>query len=186
MKQKKGGIVKEEWRDVVGYEGYYQVSNFGKVRSIDRDIINTRGIVSRYKGKELSPHLHPNGYLVVVLSLKSKRITKKVHRLVAISFIDGDTTLQVNHINGIKTDNRSENLEWVTFSENQTHAYKLGLSVSSKGEDHGHHKLTEENVLEIRRLHSTTKLGYTRLSRMFNVDRSTIRAIVTRKSWRHI
>jgi hypothetical protein len=106
----------EEWRDVVDYEGLYQVSNIGGVKSIRRD-------------KILTPKHNHDGYLRIQLWRKQNVVFISIHRLVAEVFIENPENKPfVNHINGIKSDNRVENLEWVTQSENINHAWKNGLS----------------------------------------------------------
>lgn len=119
----------ELWKEVKGYEGYYEVSSIGRVRSVDR-YVNT-GIrhseKKLVKGSLLKLSLKRNGYLAVDLRKGSKQKTVSVHRLVAIAFIpqvEGKPI--VNHKNLIKTDNRVENLEWVTRSENVQHAVDNG------------------------------------------------------------
>lgn len=110
----------EIWKDIVGYEGLYQVSDLGRVKTLkfnDGKRIHTQT-------KLLKQCLNGNGYLVVNLSNK----TKKVHRLVATTFLKNPNKLRcVNHINGIKTDNRLCNLEFCTSSYNNKEAYRLGL-----------------------------------------------------------
>lgn len=110
----------EEWRDIKGYEGIYQVSNRGRVRRI----------VATHTTKPMmrKASLQGRGYLGICLSKNG--VTKRyiVSRLVAEAFIPNpDNKPEVNHINGIKTDNRAVNLEWVTVSENKLHAYRTGL-----------------------------------------------------------
>lgn len=110
----------EIWKDVVGYEGNYKISNLGRIKSLSK--YNKMGfdtIMSQsYKCEYMYINLYKNG----------KLSSKRVHRLVAQAFIPNPLNKpQVNHINGIKTDNRAENLEWCSRSENMLHAYRNGL-----------------------------------------------------------
>ena len=101
----------EEWRDVVGYEGLYQVSDQGRVKSFKWN-----------KERFLKPSMDKDGYLLVTLCAGGKRKTLKVHRLVCEAFHENpDNKPQVNHINEIKTDNRASNLEWCTCKQNVNH-----------------------------------------------------------------
>jgi hypothetical protein len=113
----------EIWKDINGYEGYYQISNKGNVRSVDRfDGVHDRA------GTVIKQSLKPNGYLQVGLRKHNQRKWVGVHRLVAIHFIDNpENKPQVNHIDGNKQNNTVENLEWVTQEENQQHAIRTGL-----------------------------------------------------------
>ena len=112
--------MEEIWRDIEGYEGIYQVSNLGRVKSLTRNIF-------------LKLQRDKKGYCVCKLSNGKNRKEAKGHRLVAQAFIPNpENKRQVNHINGIKTDNRVENLEWCTSQENNIHAVKTGLKVYSE------------------------------------------------------
>lgn len=106
-----------EWRDVPGYEGLYQVSDDGRVRSLQPH--------NYMKEKKLSS---TKGYMACTLSRKGRKRLVKVHRMVAEAFIPNpEGKMEVNHKNGIKADNRAENLEWVTSQENTAHAIRIGL-----------------------------------------------------------
>jgi hypothetical protein len=117
----------EIWKDVKGYEGLYQVSNLGRVKSLDRiDCVGKRQY-SRF----LKQSYNHKGYKNVVLTSNSKSKTFFVHRLMALCFIlNKDNKSQVNHVNGIRDDNRIENIEWVTERENSCHRYKNKITTS--------------------------------------------------------
>ena len=109
----------EEWRDVVGYEGRYQVSSMGRVKSLERKFPIWHGGERIQKERILKQAVTHNGYLRVTLYTGNKPKTLKVHRLVCQAFHENpDNKPQVNHINEIKTDNRASNLEWATAREN--------------------------------------------------------------------
>ena len=110
-----------EWKPVKDYEGY-EVSNEGQVRSLDR--IDSAG--RKLKGKILSATPSSSGYLQVYPSKNGKNYALTVHKLVAVAF-HGLSDLWVNHKNGVKTDNRAENLEWLTPGDNLKHAWDNGL-----------------------------------------------------------
>ena len=108
----------EEWRPVVGYEGLYEVSNTGRVRSVDRYVKTCYGSYRLHKGKVLSPGIRPDGYLVVSLQYRMFR----VHRIVAEAFLPNPDNLpQVNHKDEDKSNNRVDNLEWCTAKYNNNY-----------------------------------------------------------------
>jgi predicted XRE-type DNA-binding protein len=122
----------EEWRDIKNYEGIYQVSNLGNVRSLDRVIEDSMGRKRKYKGKVLIPG-NSKGYLKVDLKYKGSSKTMKIHRLVTQAFLDTySENLPVNHKDGNKTNNNINNLECITDSENIKHCHKNGLHSSDK------------------------------------------------------
>ena len=122
--------MKEIWKDIKGYEDYYQVSNKGNVKSLDRKVnsgLKNNMIVIKY-GKVLSKSKDRNGYFIVSLSKTNIKKSYKVSVLVAKTFIKNPNNKpQVNHINGVKSDDSIKNLEWCTNKENIQHAFKTGL-----------------------------------------------------------
>ena len=120
--------MKEIWKDIEGYEKYYQVSNRGRVRSLDRVVNKNNGRTEFNKGiiRRLTPD--KRGYLIVYLLKNGKGKAGKVHRLVLEAFTPNPfNKCCVNHIDGNKRNNDIENLEWVTHKENMAHASKMGL-----------------------------------------------------------
>jgi len=133
--------MKEIWKDIPGFQGFYQASNIGRIRSLNRVITRSDGISYRCKGIVLSPNTNTAGYLQVGLGVCGKVSQSLVHRLVAFSFlpaVKGKT--QINHINGIPTDNVLVNLEWCNGSENVRHAWNTGLSKPKYGENNHSYK----------------------------------------------
>jgi len=172
----------EHWKDVVGYEGIYQVSDLGRVKSLHPG--------KRRCGRILKQATKSNGYLQVTLSRHGQAKATLVHRLVLEAHIGPAPSPkhEGNHKNGDKTDNGVENLEWVTCSENHQHAFDvLGRKPTKlRGEACGGSRLTRKKVRRIRKLHGTGDHSLRELGRMFGVRHTTIRNIVYRKSWTHI
>jgi len=111
------------WKSIKGYEGYYEVSDDGRVRSLDRIVKNFGDYQRHLKGKEMKLTMANNGYYVVNLRKKRSAKVFTVHTLVAQAFIDNPNNYPtVNHKDGNKLNNRVDNLEWVSYGENNVHA----------------------------------------------------------------
>ena len=165
----------EIWKPISGYEGLYEVSNLGRVKSLSRFQSTTERIL---KGE-----YDNRGYYRVRLS--KENITKKfqIHRLVASVFIKNPSfvRLQINHIDGNPSNNNVSNLEWCTHSENMKHAFKTGLQ-SLKGEKNTQSKLTEPDIIYIRKL---LRYGVYQkdIAKEFGVSRRCITDINIGKTW---
>lgn len=126
---------KEIWKPIKGYEGYYEVSNLGRVRSVERIVERKDGSIRRYKGKILSP-CFPHGYAHVNLARNGKYKSVKVHRLVAESFIPNPNNYsEINHKNEIKDDNRVSNLEWCSRKYNCNYGNRASKFIQSKSKE---------------------------------------------------
>lgn len=165
----------EIWKDVVGYEGWYEVSNMGRVRNKQ-----TKHIRELWKNKK--------GYCLIRLYYKAKSKSFHVHRLVATAFIGKPQfNQQINHKNGVKAFNRPENLEWVTQSENIQHAHNvLNVLFGARGEKHGLAKLKDAEVSQIKKLLTKGELSQKKIAALFNISPSTISGINTKSAWSHM
>jgi hypothetical protein len=174
---------KEIWKDIPNYEGKYQVSNLGRFKSFNKTnkLKESKGIDT---SRILKLRKSKCGYLYTVISVDKKRKTIKPHRIVGDVFIENSLNkLCINHINGIKSDNRVENLEWVTHSENIIHAHKNGLKKGVRGEKSHLSKLTIKEVEKIRLIYSKGKLSQSKIGKLFNVSQGQIYRIVSKQNW---
>jgi hypothetical protein len=170
----------EIWKPVKDYEGYYEISNLGRVKSLSRIILKNG--LHPFKSKEKIIKTRLNNYHYVTLCKNKTYINFYIHRLVAISFLPNIQNKKcVNHINGIKTDNRVENLEWVTYKENTKHAINIGL-INQNGENSKNSKLNKEKVLEI----LNSNLLHKELSEKYNISKSYVSTIKRKITWKHI
>ena len=121
--------MEEIWKDVVGFEGLYQVSSLGRIKSLDRYILKKNGVTEFKRGKMMTLIRNKqNNVYEVSLSKQGHRKCRKIHRIVAEAFIHNDNPEEkttVNHIDGKRENNRVDNLEWSTYSENLQHAYDV-------------------------------------------------------------
>jgi len=176
--------MEEFWKDIKGYEGFYQLSNFGNIKSVNRCIIRSNGRKQTFKGIKLSPSMSKIGYYVIALQKKGYIKRHYIHRLLAQTFIQNiDNKPYINHINGIKSDNRLENLEWCTHFENMLHSRLIGLNmvIGQKGENHSQSKLTNNQVLEIKNKLKSGARGF-ELAKEYNVSQSTICGIKNKRT----
>ena len=160
-----------EWKRIGNFD--YEISQEGTVRNLKTNKILTNSIDGA-------------GYYTVGLQIAlGVRRTHKIHRLLMEAFVpnpEGKKT--VNHINGIKTDNRFENLEWATYQENSKHSVLTGLQISVKGSRHGRSKLKEGDIKAIRTIHKNDNLF--KVASLFNVSIGAVSLIRNRKTWTHI
>ncbi len=180
--------VEETWRNIISYVSYYQVSNHGRVKSLDRLIPNSVG-----KGCRLMPgrilkatgNKNGNGYPQVMLSKGGKPKPFDIHRLVLEAFVgpcpDG---MECRHLDGDRSNCHLDNLCWGTPSRNQRDREIHGTG--NHGERNRSAKLTESQVHKIRKLYATGNYSQTKLSAIFGVGSGIISMIVRRLIWRHI
>lgn len=173
-------MVTETWRPVRDYEGLYEVSDFGRVRSLDRIDSGNRNL----KGKVLVPCFSTSGYVKVTLCHLGARKDRRIHQMVLEAFTSPapSTAHHARHHNGVKTDNRLSNLLWGTPKENSADSIRLG--VMYRGEQCAKVKFCQLDIELIREIALT--VPRLTIARWFGVANSTICRIVNRETWAHI
>lgn len=168
--------MEEIWKDVVGFEGAYQVSHMGNVRSLERKVRGPHGTQRTRLALQRMLHRNADRYVVVDLCKYSKTHHKLVHRLVAEAFIANPARRpQVNHINGVRHDNRVENLEWCSPLENSQHSIRLYRS-GSPTKHHFLGKLTVEQVRIVKTYSRPLTQGLCKmLAELYKCSSATIR-----------
>ena len=186
MKKSVDGQMKQEiWKEIDGTDGFYQISNLGNVRS--EHYLRTGTWKKRHgvvKGT-----VNGGGYLFVKMYVPGKHSrTRAVHQLVADAFLGVcPTGKEVNHIDSDKQNNKVENLEYLTRDEHIHHAMKAGERWVPKGEACSQTILTVKQIRDMRTMAALCKKKYglhARLSKIYGVGRSTISAVLTRKTWK--
>lgn len=166
--------MEEIWKDIIGWNGLYQVSNLGRVKRIY--------LVSK-KTKILKPSPFIGGYWIATLCNEGRAKKFYIHRLVAIAFIPNpNNDPQVNHKDGNKKNNYWLNLEWNSSKKNIEHSYRFGLA--KIGEKRTSSKLTDNQAKEIKYLNPL--LTYIEMSKIYGISISVISKIRNGKTWKHI
>lgn len=166
----------EIWKPVVGFEGAYEVSSLGRVRSLDRIVKHWRGGPKKWMGRMLSPSPNRDGYLTLTLTANGDVRNTMVHNLVAEAFVPNSENLpEVDHKNLDRANNSVDNLQWVARVQNVPRGERMGSA-----------KLTEEDVINIRAVLATKEFTQKELAEEYGVDSSLISRIKNRIYWTHI
>lgn len=171
--------MKEIWKDIGGYSGDYQISNLGRVKSFKK----------KNHGKILKLGKDGCGYYRIGLMKHGKRVTEKVHRLVACAFIPNpENKPEVNHKDSNKTNNAIKNLEWSTHHENAIHCFSIGSGKSrdTKGYKNVNAKLNENDVRLIRKFHRHKLMRRRAIAQKFKVSLGAVDKVIYRDSWNHV
>lgn len=187
-------MINEEWRPVVGWDGFYEVSSLGQVKSVTRRITKSDGSRPCFGGRVMKPFLNTAGYPVVRLSdaASGRRSVARVHRLVASAFLPNPDNLpEVNHKDGVKTNYALGNLEWTTAQGNRKHAWDTGLRTRAhlpilRGTEKDNAKLDEAAVRHIRAVYAAEGRPLTALALKYGVSKKTILRVVKGDAWAHV
>ncbi|QMW05320.1 NUMOD4 domain-containing protein [Spirosoma foliorum] len=177
----------EVWKDIPGYEGRYQASNLGRIKSLARvAVMGGHGqCFKEVKEKVLNPGIHKSsGYRFV--GLNGRKTKTPVHRAIAKTFIPNpDNKPFINHIDGNKINNRVENLEWCTAKENVRHAIAMGLTNVS-GVNQPTAQINDDIVRQMRAMYKETNMTYREIANHFGVIRQLAERVITGYTWKHV
>jgi hypothetical protein len=178
--------MEEIWKDIKGYEGRYQVSNMGRVKSLPKEWLTHNNAIRKHNGiilKQFKTGRKNNQYNTVSLPKRYR----KVHQLVAENFIPNPLNKpQINHINGNKDDNSVNNLEWCTCIDNIRHAWDNNLNYALRGSTNGMAKITEDDVITIITEHKKGHITMTSLAKKYGLTLTNVSYIIKRKTWKHV
>lgn len=184
MAAKSVGNSQEIWKPVPGYEGLYEASNNGRIRSLDRSVECSDGSTRTYRGRVLRLGVRSDDRKTVVFSKNGLTKTCNIARTIAATFLGPcPEDREVNHIDGDRTNDGADNLEYVTALENTRHAMALGI-FNTSGSAHGNAKLTESDIREMRRRSANGEAPID-MKDDYPVNMSTIRAIIRGDVWTH-
>lgn len=174
----------EIWKDIPGFEGLYQASNLGRIKSLERWYQSANLLKMPENIKKQKPNV--GGYWYLHLCKNGKKWATSVHKLIALTFIGPKPyeKATVNHIDSNKLNNRAENLEYCSIKENIQHHRK---NVNDYiGINHPMARLTEKDILDIREEYKTSKILQKDMAKRYNVSQVMISRIIKRKTWTHI
>lgn len=177
--------MKEIWKAIPNYNGIYEASNLGRIRSVDRKRYDKNGLLKKYYGRIIEQTEMNAGYLTVGLSIDGVVKTLLTHRLIASTFINNpENFAEVNHIDGNKQNNVVSNLEWMSRNRNIRHAIQNGL-IQGLGSQNPSAKLSDDDVISILEL-SRLNIHPKEVANALNIKTSTISDITSRRTWQHI
>ena len=169
----------EEWKPIAGFEGRYEVSNYGNFRGLPRTISYKDGRSGMLKGGPIRGARNADGYLCVTLDTIAKRLA---HRLVAEAFLGSQEFRRtVNHKDGNKANNHVSNLEWATYGQNNAHARQTGLNCQH-GENSNLAKYSDQFIEAVRRVHTKFSPSWKELGHLFGLTGAHARQIVLRQT----
>lgn len=176
----------EEWRDVAGWAGVYRVSSHGRIKRLPRYVASKNGSLALRKGGDTFGNKTRKGYREIQMTADGRLERRFVHQLVCEAFngLRADPLHQVRHLDGNPSNNCASNLAWGTAKQNAADQVLHGTD--PVGERAGNSRLTEAQVLDIRRMYRRERGVLTGLATAFGVSPTQILNIVTRRQWAHI
>lgn len=177
---------KEIWKDVVGYEGFYQVSSIGRIKSLGRILVNSRGYSVPIPVKILKPQKRGRYLKIDLTNINSETSQLAIHRLVAMAFCENTYNYPVvNHKDSDPSNSHFYNLEWCTYKHN-THQWMFVEKRGRSGANHPNTTLTIEQVNQIRDIGKNNGITTRDIAKKFGVSQYCIVSIINRKTWKNV